>query len=74
MSANADSVNNRDSSPTNLSCSGGLLMGYGPPPCLPRHPTAIGGKRYRHLRKFEHQQELEWCILPETKGPRLSFP
>jgi hypothetical protein len=39
-----------------------------------RHPTAIGGKRYRHLRKLEHQQDLEWCILPGTIGPRLGFP
>jgi len=41
---------------------------------LARHPTAIGRKRYRHLLKLEHQQDLEWYILPGTKGPRLGFP
>jgi len=41
--------------------------------CIARHPTVIGGKRYRHPLKFEYQQDLEWYMLPGTKGPRLGF-
>lgn len=36
------------------------------PPCL---PTAIGGKRYRHLRKLEHQQDRSgvYCLEPRAR-------